>query len=191
MTNDCKQAEVWAGAAALQEATQAELDAYRRHLASCGRCARELGGELELARIALHVARARDDERWSPDLRGAAGARARRVAWRWAAALVAVAFIAASAAWLVPKSHSAARQSDLALMRAQAIAAIRTIPTGPMYAQRAESLALLKSGAAAAFVISVDRRGKALTCTITRSSGSAGLDHRLCRNALRGTYLAR
>lgn len=64
-----REIEVLAGAIALGEATDAERQAYRGHIAHCARCRAELGGEHELARAAETIASARDGEVWEPHLR--------------------------------------------------------------------------------------------------------------------------
>ena len=63
-----KEIEVLAGAIALGEATDAERQAYRRHIAHCERCRAELGGEHELERASEAIANARDSEVWEPQL---------------------------------------------------------------------------------------------------------------------------
>jgi TonB family protein len=99
---DCERAEIIAGAIALGEATERECDLYRRHLASCSACCSELVGERELERTAAAVARARDAERWEPEvsfhrIRQARSRRAVRVALS-GGALAASAAIAAGIA---------------------------------------------------------------------------------------------
>jgi len=64
----CNQAEVLAGAIALGEATDAERQAYRGHVATCSACLRANGGEHEIERTMACVGQARDDETWDPDL---------------------------------------------------------------------------------------------------------------------------
>lgn len=87
-----------AGAIALGEATEAERDAYRRHLAVCPPCIAALGGEREIERTMATVAAARDGEVWEPDLRAALrrASPAGRRAWRFAAAVLGVAVLAAA-----------------------------------------------------------------------------------------------
>ena len=63
-----KEIEVLAGAIALGEASDAERQTYRRHIAHCERCRAELGGEHELVRAAETVAAARESEVWEPQL---------------------------------------------------------------------------------------------------------------------------
>jgi len=64
----CNQAEVLAGAIALGEATDAERQAYRGHVATCSSCLRANGGEHEIERTMACVGQARSDETWDPDL---------------------------------------------------------------------------------------------------------------------------
>lgn len=64
----CARSEMLAGAIALGEATEAERDAYRRHLAACGRCVDLFGGEREIERVMGTVAAARDTEVWQADV---------------------------------------------------------------------------------------------------------------------------
>lgn len=97
MIEACSRAEVLAGAIALGEATDAERDEYRRHLAGCSPCIGALGGERDIERTAATVAAARDSEVWQPELRAAlsrASVPAGRP-WRWAAAALALAAVAA------------------------------------------------------------------------------------------------
>ncbi len=51
--------------------------AYRGHLAGCRRCLHAMGGEREIERIMSAVTRARDEERWEPDLRSQLARRAK------------------------------------------------------------------------------------------------------------------
>ncbi|MEO6836456.1 MAG: TonB family protein, partial [Candidatus Tumulicola sp.] len=69
---------------ALGEASDAERDAYRRHLSGCRRCVSALGGERDIERTMQVVASARDGEGWEPDVRVALRDRvhAKRYAWR-------------------------------------------------------------------------------------------------------------
>lgn len=64
----CRDAEVQAGAIALAEATDADRETYRRHVATCATCLRLNGGEREIERTMARVARARDAETWEPDI---------------------------------------------------------------------------------------------------------------------------
>jgi TonB family protein len=93
--NDCKRAEVLAGAVALGEASDVERDEYRRHLSGCGRCITALCGEREIERTMQAVAQARDTESWEPDLRAALrdSVRAKRRAWGFGISAVAAAVV--------------------------------------------------------------------------------------------------
>jgi TonB family protein len=92
----CGNAESLAGAIALGEATDAERDAYRRHLAGCEPCLHAYGGEREIERVMETVSRARDAESWEPDLRAALRdrSRMRRNAWQLGLAVFAAALVA-------------------------------------------------------------------------------------------------
>ncbi|MGR4064076.1 MAG: energy transducer TonB [Vulcanimicrobiaceae bacterium] len=59
--------ETVAGSIALNEASDAERERYRRHLAGCMRCVDAYGGEREIERVMATIARARDEETWAPD----------------------------------------------------------------------------------------------------------------------------
>ena len=83
MTGECSRAEVLAGAIALGEASDAEREHYRRHIAVCRRCVSASGGEREIERTANVVALARDAETWQPDLRDWMTARQKRRAMTW------------------------------------------------------------------------------------------------------------
>ena len=61
----CREAEVRVGAIALGEATDAEREAYRRHIATCAACLNANGGEREIDRTMARVAQARDAETWT------------------------------------------------------------------------------------------------------------------------------
>jgi TonB family protein len=91
ISHDCTRAEITAGAVALGEASDAERDAYRRHLSVCRRCLDGLGGEREVERTMQLVARARDGESWEPDVRVALRDRlhVNRRVWRFGLAAVA------------------------------------------------------------------------------------------------------
>lgn len=62
----CERAEVLAGAVALGEATDAERNEYRGHIAGCASCVFVLGGERDIERVMQVVAQARDEETWEP-----------------------------------------------------------------------------------------------------------------------------
>lgn len=66
MNDRCTRAEILAGAVALGEATAAERDEYRRHIAGCARCLNELGGEREIERVMSVVGAAKASETWEP-----------------------------------------------------------------------------------------------------------------------------
>ncbi len=92
MTNGCSRVEVLAGAIALGEATEAEREEYRNHIASCASCLAALGGEREIERVMATVAQARDAETWEP-LPRRLGERSRARAWRTGAAILAAAVV--------------------------------------------------------------------------------------------------
>ncbi|HEY1654450.1 MAG TPA: energy transducer TonB [Candidatus Tumulicola sp.] len=89
----CSRAEILAGAIALGEASEAQRDAYRRHVAACAGCIAALGGEREIERTMAIVAVARDGESWEPDVLTTlrAGRRTHVRAWRFGAAAIAAA----------------------------------------------------------------------------------------------------
>jgi TonB family protein len=62
----CTRAEILAGAIALGEASAAERDEYRRHIAGCARCLEEFGGERGIERVMNGVRAARESETWEP-----------------------------------------------------------------------------------------------------------------------------
>ena len=66
-----------AGAIALGEADDAQRQEYRRHIADCALCLRDLGGEHEIERVAATVTAARDAETWEPRLRNIVTGRSR------------------------------------------------------------------------------------------------------------------
>ncbi len=68
MTDGCQQAEALAGAIALGEANDVERDRYRRHIAACSSCLRDLGGEREIERVMAMVSEAKGRETWEPVL---------------------------------------------------------------------------------------------------------------------------
>jgi TonB family protein len=94
VTNGCSHAEILAGAIALGEATEAEREEYRNHIATCASCLAGLGGEREIERIMSTVAQARDTETWEPVARRF-GERSRTRAWRAGAAVLAAAVVIA------------------------------------------------------------------------------------------------
>lgn len=97
MNAECLRAEAIAGAVALGEATDAQRETYRRHLAGCRRCITSLCGEREIERVVRSIWEARESESWEPDLRAALQARTstRRTAWTFGlgGALVALAIV--------------------------------------------------------------------------------------------------
>jgi TonB family protein len=152
---DCTRAEILAGAVALGEASDAERDAYRRHLAGCERCLANLGGEREIERVMSVVAQARDQERWEPELRSAL--RGRRPSWlrvwSWGAALAAFAIALGAGAGIALQRHAPVATAAHALVVVhnvvmlpsardeRSIAALGT-QAAPKSEQRAESLAM-------------------------------------------------
>jgi Gram-negative bacterial TonB protein C-terminal len=188
---DCSGAQTLAGAIALVEASDAERDCYRRHLAQCGRCLNELGGERDVERVMSLVAQARDDERWEPDIRKAlARRRVPRRAWSWGAGFATAVIVVAGVFVAEKKPPAAAPQHLISAKDMRSIAALDTQTTPPREAH-AESLVV---GSAlpltTTFAVSVDRRGTPLRCSITKSSGYSALDRAVCRAALRVQYKA-
>jgi TonB family protein len=122
---DCARAETLAGAIALEEATDGERDAYRRHLASCARCVETLGGEREIERVMSVVAQARDQESWEPDLRNALRdrTRARRGAWTFGLGLGALALAVSLSIHLL----AAGTMRPIALAPANTVAAVDSV----------------------------------------------------------------
>jgi hypothetical protein len=186
---DCVLAESLAGAIAVGEANETERDAYRGHLASCSRCVSDLGGEKEIERVMSVLARAREDERWEPDLRAALRrGRAPHRAWRWGLALAtAVLAIVALRATETPRPVGAPAQA-ISAQEARALAVLNT-QTASQRQGRAESLTL-GGGAtlSTAFEVNVDERGTPLRCRITVSSGDRVLDRSICSTAMRAHY---
>jgi len=179
---ECTLAEQRAGAIALGEASDGERESYRRHLTGCARCLLELGGEREIERIMTTVARARDDERWEPDLRPVFARRAvRRSLWAWAGALAAV--IVLVAAWRVAEAPRPVPVHTISALETRSIAALGT-QTAARREGRAESLVLGAKLLTASLSVSVDGRGKPVRCSIVKSSGSLALDESICRAAL-------
>lgn len=95
MTGECARSEVLAGAIALGEASDAEREQYRRHIAACRRCVNAIGGEREIERTANVVALARDAETWQPDLRDwmTAPQKRRAMTWRFGLSGIAAAIV--------------------------------------------------------------------------------------------------
>ncbi len=102
--DDCARAETNAGALALGEASDAERDEYRAHVARCAPCLNALGGERDIERTMQIVAQARDEESWAPHVRIDFKKRAvvTRHAWQFGLAAAAVALLWLGARALVP-----------------------------------------------------------------------------------------
>jgi TonB family protein len=97
----CTRAETLAGAIALGEATIAEREEYRRHIAGCARCLEELRGEREIERVMATIGAARESETWAPvPVRWREPARSRARVWGTAA------FAVCSAAALALSLHA-------------------------------------------------------------------------------------
>lgn len=185
--SDCITAERLAGAIAVGDATEAEREGYRRHVATCSRCVNELGGEREIERVMSVVAQARNDERWDPDLRSRLARRpAPRRVWVWAAGFAALVALAAGLHSVETAQPPATAQATSA-QEARAIAALDT-QTGPRREGRAESLTVGTTTISTSFAVSVDQRGVPVRCTITKSSGLRGLDESVCRAAMHAHY---
>jgi len=157
-----------AGAIALGEARDEERHAYRAHLAVCGRCLHALGGERDIERTMNLVARARDEERWQPDIRRTLGrARNRGRLSRWAAglAVAALAVGMVSALQHRPVPHSASLPAPaLSAQQATAIAALGTQMV-PAREHRAESLQF-RGGASITLRVLLDAHGRPARCTV-------------------------
>ncbi|HXO16892.1 MAG TPA: hypothetical protein VN909_01855 [Candidatus Dormibacteraeota bacterium] len=190
--SDCSLAETLAGAIAIGEAGDAERDSYRAHVAGCERCLQEFGGEREMERVMSAVRRARDDERWEPDIRKALVRRAApRQAWRWGAALAAVVIAIGGAFSLEKRPQVAPPQHTISAGETRAIAAIGT-QSAPRREGRAESLVVgSEAPLRTSFTLSMDGRGTPLHCAITKSSGDRALDRAVCAAALHVRYTRR
>ncbi|MGB6984718.1 MAG: TonB family protein [Candidatus Aquilonibacter sp.] len=90
MTKGCSRAEILGGAIALGEASEAEREEYRNHIATCASCLAALGGEREIERVMASVAQARDAETWEPIPRRLSDGSRVRV-WTTGAAVLAAA----------------------------------------------------------------------------------------------------
>ncbi len=110
--DDCARAESNAGAVALGEASDAQREEYRAHVARCAPCLDALGGERDIERTMQLVARARDEEIWEPHVRLDFKERAgfARRAWQYGLAAAAVAVLALGARTLVPNGSAPAPQ---------------------------------------------------------------------------------
>lgn len=186
---DCARAETLAGAISLGEADEAQREMYRSHLATCGRCRAELGGERAIERAMATVTEARDAERWEPDLRAARmRPREQYGAWRWVAALAAAAALIAGLRTMErhPATTVAAQSSGPTERAAtRAVAALNT-QTLPQRQHEAESLAFAPAAPGTMELkLRLDGRGGSSRCIVTKSSGSRGLDAAVCRAALR------
>jgi hypothetical protein len=179
---ECAQAERRAGAIALGEASDGDREAYRKHLAACLQCLRELGGEVEIERVMQSVARARDAERWEPDL-GAIRTRKPLTAraWIWAGAFGAA--IVLGIGLRAAQTPQVPTVRAISASEARALAALTT-QTAPGREGRAESLRVGGAVTSASFTVAVDARGRAVRCTIVKSSGNRAIDASICRSAL-------
>jgi anti-sigma factor RsiW len=179
---DCALAERRAGAIAIGEASEAERAAYCKHLAGCSQCLHDLGGEREIERVMNTVARARDDERWEPELRAAVLRRpVSHRAWIWAGAFAAaivlgIAIRATQAPHITPVHSISASES-------RALAALNT-QTAPRREGHAESLRVGAPVSAASLTVGIDAQGRPVRCTVVKSSGDRTLDESICRAAL-------
>ncbi len=110
--DDCARAESNAGAVALGEASDAQREEYRAHVARCASCLHALGGERGIERTMQLVAQARDEESWEPHVRLDFTERAgfARRAWQYGLAAAAVAVLALGARALVPNANIPAPQ---------------------------------------------------------------------------------
>src|ERR1700759_1967480 len=97
----CRDAEIAAGAIALNEATAAEREGYRLHLSTCAGCVETFGGEREIERTAAIVARARDAETWQPATVPSFAPRRRFGSFGWGVACAAAA-LAVAAVVVIP-----------------------------------------------------------------------------------------
>jgi anti-sigma factor RsiW len=179
----CARAEIVAGAIALGEAKDEERHAYRAHLAQCARCVGALGGERDIERTMSVVSRARNDERWQPDVRRQV-LRARGTPWRaWASASAAAAIVVLGVAVL--QHHTVIPRRNALPVPAQQSAAIAALGTQsiPSFEQRAESLQF-RDGATLTLRVVVDARGKPVRCTVVRGLRTS-LDGALCATLLR------
>jgi len=185
---DCAGAERLAGTIAVNEATDAQRDAYRAHLAGCGHCLRDLGGEREIERVMGTIAQARDAERWQPNLRSLSRRRAPGRAGAWAAALAAAIVIAAGIGLAEHQVRPASTTASISPPEARALAALGT-QTMPRLQGRAESLSV---GAATVTTLNlrIDARGIPLQCTVATSSGDRAKDGAICRAAMHRRYSA-
>ena len=184
---DCSAGERLAGAIAVGDASDAEREEYRGHVAVCVQCLETFGGEREIERVMNVVARARDDERWDPDLRSRlARGRMPRRALAWSVALAtAIALVVGVRTFERPQSPAVTRA--ISSQEVRAVASLGT-QAEPKREGRAESLAVGTTTLSTSFVLSVDQRGVPVRCTITQSSGVRRLDESVCRTAMHSRY---
>jgi hypothetical protein len=189
----CTRAEILAGAIALGEASDAQRHEYREHLSICPHCLAAIGGEHEIERTIGLVTRARDEERWQPDLRGSFARPARHLGWQWAAGLaIALVLFAAFAvtrhpgrvetASAVPVHAAIATQPD-----ARAIAQLGT-QVMQHREHRAESLAFTAAAPAhrtITFRVRLDEHGKPVHCAVVSGSSNDKLGASLCDAVMR------
>ncbi len=185
---DCARAETLAGAIALGEADEMQRDTYRAHLATCGSCRSDFGGERQIERVMTTVAAGRDAERWEPDLRAASmQTRPRYHGWRWIAALAAVAALAVGIRSMEFHANSpAVAQHGAATEQgaARAVAVLNT-QTAPRREHEAESL-VFAPAASSSMALRLRLAGRTPgRCVVTKSSGNRALDEAVCRAALR------
>lgn len=108
--DDCARAESNAGAVALGEASDAEREEYRAHIARCASCLNVFGGERDIERTMQLVSQARDEESWVPHLRLDFDERrgfARR-GWQFGLAAAAIVALAFGVRALVPPGNAPA-----------------------------------------------------------------------------------
>ncbi len=112
----CRDAEIAAGAIALDEATTAERDSYRLHLSQCSTCVEAFGGEREIERIAGLVARARDAETWQPAIAPLRSPRRKFGGLAWGFGAAAVAAVAAAVVALPHAGSAGASGTPIAVV---------------------------------------------------------------------------
>lgn len=186
--SECASAEKFAGAIAIGEANDAERDAYRGHIALCGSCLDDFGGEREIERVMGAVAQARAAERWEPDLRVALARKGkphRALAWGAAIAAAAILAFGIRSQGLGP---AAPPHRAISAQEARALAALDT-QTTPHREGRAESLAVGTTALSTSFQVSLDEKGLPIRCTIVKSSGDRALDQSVCRAAMHRYYV--
>jgi TonB family protein len=117
----CRDAEIAAGAIALDEATAAEREAYRLHLSQCELCLEAFGGEREIERIAGLVARARDSETWQPATAPLRAPRSKFGGLAWGVGAAAVAVVAAAFVAFPHAGSAGSGAPTLAVVRVPAL----------------------------------------------------------------------